>query len=100
MLSRSRGSDVAQKASALGLKTKPWVKTSLAPGSKVVSDYLDAGGLTPFLDQRLDKSWREELTRECREGNVYAVGISAMTGLQIRGGIEAAETVRAAFSAP
>ncbi len=41
---------VARKASLKGLRTKPWVKTSLAPGSKVVTDYLDAGGLTPYLN--------------------------------------------------
>jgi aconitate hydratase len=42
---------VAKKAVEKGLKTKPWVKSSLAPGSKVVSDYLDDAGLTPYLDQ-------------------------------------------------
>jgi aconitate hydratase len=42
---------VAKKAVERGLTTKPWVKTSLAPGSKVVTDYLDKAGLTPFLDQ-------------------------------------------------
>lgn len=41
---------VARKASLRGLRTKPWVKTSLAPGSKVVTDYLDRSGLTPYLD--------------------------------------------------
>jgi aconitate hydratase len=41
---------VARKARALGLKTKPWVKTSLAPGSQVVTDYLDASGLQADLD--------------------------------------------------
>ncbi|MGH6621200.1 MAG: aconitate hydratase, partial [Alphaproteobacteria bacterium] len=41
---------LAQKAVAKGLKAKPWVKTSLAPGSQVVTDYLDAAGLTPALD--------------------------------------------------
>ncbi len=41
---------VAKKAVQRGLATKPWVKTSLAPGSKVVSDYLDAAGLTPYLE--------------------------------------------------
>ena len=34
-----------------GLKAKPWVKTSLAPGSKVVTDYLQRGGLMPYLEQ-------------------------------------------------
>ncbi len=42
---------VAKKAALAGLSVKPWVKTSLAPGSRVVSDYLDKGGLTPYLDQ-------------------------------------------------
>lgn len=41
---------VARKAVALGLKTKPWVKTSLAPGSQVVTDYLNAVGLSTDLD--------------------------------------------------
>ena len=41
---------VARKARALGLTRKPWVKTSLAPGSKVVTDYLDASGLTEDLN--------------------------------------------------
>jgi len=42
---------LAKKAVERGLGSKPWVKTSLAPGSKVVSDYYDRAGLTPFLDQ-------------------------------------------------
>ncbi|EKE70553.1 aconitate hydratase [Oceanibaculum indicum] len=42
---------VAQKALAKGLKAKPWVKTSLAPGSQVVTDYLEAAGLQKSLDQ-------------------------------------------------
>jgi aconitate hydratase len=42
---------VARKAVERGLVRKPWVKTSLAPGSKVVTEYLNAAGLTPFLDQ-------------------------------------------------
>ncbi|GAA0738806.1 aconitate hydratase AcnA [Sphingomonas japonica] len=41
---------VARKARALGLKPKPWVKTSLAPGSQVVTDYLTKAGLTEDLD--------------------------------------------------
>jgi len=41
---------VARKARALGLKSKPWVKTSLAPGSQVVSEYLNAAGLQEDLD--------------------------------------------------
>ncbi len=41
---------VAKKADALGLKPKPWVKTSLAPGSQVVTDYLEKAGLQKHLD--------------------------------------------------
>tara|TARA_B100001939_G_scaffold201362_1_gene173036 strand:+ start:4481 stop:7165 length:2685 start_codon:yes stop_codon:yes gene_type:complete len=41
---------VAKKANELGLKTKPWVKTSLAPGSQVVTDYLKKAGLQEHLD--------------------------------------------------
>ena len=41
---------VAQKASARGLTVKPWVKTSLAPGSKVVTEYLEQTGLQASLD--------------------------------------------------
>jgi len=41
---------VARKAVALGLETRPWVKTSLAPGSKVVTDYLRKAGLDTYLD--------------------------------------------------
>lgn len=41
---------VARKAVAKGLKAKPWVKTSLAPGSKVVTEYYDKAGLTGDLD--------------------------------------------------
>jgi aconitate hydratase len=42
---------VAKKAVEKGLTRKPWVKSSLAPGSKVVTEYLDAAGLTPYLNQ-------------------------------------------------
>jgi aconitate hydratase 1 len=41
---------VAKKANELGLKPKPWVKTSLAPGSQVVTDYLEKAGLQSHLD--------------------------------------------------
>jgi aconitate hydratase len=41
---------VAKKANELGLKPKPWVKTSLAPGSQVVTDYLNKAGLQAHLD--------------------------------------------------
>jgi aconitate hydratase A / 2-methylisocitrate dehydratase len=42
---------LAKKAVERGLRAKPWVKTSLAPGSKVVTDYLLKAGLTPYLEQ-------------------------------------------------
>ncbi len=42
---------VAKKAVERGLERKPWVKTSLAPGSKVVTDYLEKAGLAPYLDR-------------------------------------------------
>ena len=42
---------VAKKAAALGITRKPWVKTSLAPGSQVVSAYLEAAGLQEELDK-------------------------------------------------
>src|SRR5690606_41057519 len=41
---------VAKKADALGLNPKQWVKTSLAPGSEVVTDYLEKAGLQKHLD--------------------------------------------------
>jgi aconitate hydratase len=42
---------LAKKASEKGLTSKPWVKTSLAPGSKVVTEYLAKAGLTPYLEK-------------------------------------------------
>jgi aconitate hydratase len=42
---------LAKKAVERGLERKPWVKTSLAPGSKVVMDYYDRAGLTPYLEK-------------------------------------------------
>ena len=42
---------LAKKAIEKGLKTKPWVKTSLAPGSQVVTDYLEKSGLNKYLDE-------------------------------------------------
>src|SRR6056300_534422 len=42
---------LAKKAIELGIKTKPWVKTSLAPGSQVVTDYLEKAGLNTYLDK-------------------------------------------------
>jgi aconitate hydratase len=42
---------LAKRAVELGLSSAPWVKTSLAPGSKVVADYYDKAGLTPYLNK-------------------------------------------------
>jgi aconitate hydratase len=42
---------LAKNAVERGLRSKPWVKTSLAPGSKVVTDYLERAGLTPYLNE-------------------------------------------------
>ena len=42
---------LAKNAVAKGLKSKPWVKTTLAPGSKVVTDYYDKAGLTKYMEQ-------------------------------------------------
>jgi aconitate hydratase len=42
---------LAKRAVEMGLESKPWVKTSLAPGSRVVTEYLDRAGLTPYLEK-------------------------------------------------
>ena len=42
---------MAKRAVELGLRSQPWVKTSLAPGSRVVTDYYEKAGLTPYLNQ-------------------------------------------------
>src|SRR5206468_3650266 len=42
---------LAKKAVEKGLRTPPWVKSSLAPGSRVVTDYYNKAGLMPYLDQ-------------------------------------------------
>ncbi|MDR2973121.1 MAG: aconitate hydratase AcnA [Propionibacteriaceae bacterium] len=42
---------LAKRAVEHGLRSKPWVKTTLSPGSQVVTDYLDKAGLTPYLEQ-------------------------------------------------
>ena len=42
---------IAKKAVERGLSSKPWVKTSMAPGSQVVTDYMDSAGLTPYLER-------------------------------------------------
>ncbi len=80
---------VAKKAVEKGLKVKPWVKTSLAPGSQVVTDYLEKAGLNKYLDQLgfnlvgygcttcignsgpLDKEISETIHKE----NLYAVSV-------------------------
>ena len=80
---------VAKKAVELGLETRPWVKTSLAPGSKVVTDYLRESGLTPYLDKLgfnlvgygcttcIGNSGplREEISEAVREGDLVAVSV-------------------------
>ena len=60
---------LAKKAVELGLETKPWVKTSLAPGSQVVTDYLAKAGLNVFLDKlgfNLGWIWLHNLYRKLR----------------------------------
>ena len=58
---------VARKARARGLDSKPWVKTSLAPGSQVVTDYLDKAGLSRGLERdrlRSGRLWLHHLHRQ------------------------------------
>jgi aconitate hydratase len=80
---------LAKKAIEKGLKVKPWVKTSLAPGSQVVTDYLEKAGLNKYLDKLgfnlvgygcttcignsgpLDQNISEAI----KEGNLYAVSV-------------------------
>jgi aconitate hydratase len=80
---------LAKKSIEKGLIVKPWVKTSLAPGSQVVTDYLEKAGLNKYLDELgfnlvgygcttcignsgpLDKNISEAI----REGNLYAVSV-------------------------
>ena len=52
---------LAKKAAERGLAPKPWVKTSLAPGSRVVMDYYDRAGLTPWLDLCRHRDYAEDL---------------------------------------
>ncbi|RMD95580.1 MAG: aconitate hydratase AcnA [Calditrichaeota bacterium] len=80
---------VAKKAVERGLKPKPWVKTSLAPGSKVVMDYLNEAGLTPYLEKLgfhlvafgcttcIGNSGPlpEPITKAIKEGNLVAVAV-------------------------
>ncbi len=80
---------LAKKAIEKGLKVKPWVKTSLAPGSQVVTDYLEKAGLNKYLDELgfnlvgygcttcignsgpLDQNISEAI----KKGNLYAVSV-------------------------
>jgi aconitate hydratase len=80
---------VAKKAVEKGLSVKPWVKTSLAPGSKVVTEYLREAGLTPYLDQLRfnlvgygcttcignSGPLPTEISREIEERNLVAVAV-------------------------
>ena len=80
---------LAKKAVELGLQTKPWVKTSLAPGSQVVTDYLAKAGLNIFLDQLgfnlvgygcttcIGNSGplAENISESIKKDNIYAVSV-------------------------
>ena len=80
---------LAKKAVELGLQTKPWVKTSLAPGSQVVTDYLAKAGLNVFLDKLgfnlvgygcttcIGNSGPlpEEIVKAIEKENIYAVSV-------------------------
>ena len=80
---------LAKNAVERGLTTKPWVKTSLAPGSKVVTDYLDEAGLTPFLERSASISsataarrasatpgrCRTHIANAIRDGNLVAAAV-------------------------
>jgi len=80
---------LAKKAIEKGLKVKPWVKTSLAPGSQVVTDYLEKAGLNKYLDQLgfhlvgygcttcIGNSGplKENISEAIQKGNLYAVSV-------------------------
>jgi len=80
---------LAKKAIAKGLKAKPWVKTSLAPGSKVVTDYLEKAGLNKYLDELgfhlvgygcttcIGNSGplKQNISDAIQKGNLYAVSV-------------------------
>ncbi len=80
---------LAKKAVERGLRTKPWVKTSLAPGSRVVTDYLRQTGLLPYLEALRfhvvgygcttcignSGPLRPEVERAVREHDLYAVSV-------------------------
>ncbi len=80
---------LAKKAVEKGLTTKPWVKTSLAPGSQVVTDYLEKAGLNKYLDQLgfnlvgygcttcIGNSGplQENISEAIKQENIYAVSV-------------------------
>ncbi len=80
---------LAKKAVEKGLNVKPWVKTSLAPGSQVVTDYLEKAGLNKYLDQLgfhlvgygcttcIGNSGplKENISEAIQKGNLYAVSV-------------------------
>jgi len=80
---------LAKNAVEKGLKTKPWVKTSLAPGSQVVTDYLEKAGLNNYLDQLgfnlvgygcttcIGNSGplQENISEAIKKENIYAVSV-------------------------
>ena len=80
---------LAKKAVEKGLKSKPWVKTSLAPGSQVVTDYLEKAGLNNYLDQLgfnlvgygcttcIGNSGplKENISEAVKKENIYAVSV-------------------------
>jgi len=80
---------LAKKAVELGLKVKPWVKTSLAPGSQVVTDYLEKAGLNKYLDELgfhlvgygcttcIGNSGplKQNISDAIQKGNLYAVSV-------------------------
>ena len=80
---------LAKKAIEKGLKVKPWVKTSLAPGSQVVTDYLERAGLNKYLDQLgfhlvgygcttcIGNSGplKSNISEAIQNGNLYAVSV-------------------------
>lgn len=80
---------LAKKAVEKGLKVKPWVKTSLAPGSQVVTDYLEKAGLNKYLDQLgfhlvgygcttcIGNSGplKQNISEAIQKGNLYAVSV-------------------------
>ena len=80
---------LAKKAIEKGLQVKPWVKTSLAPGSKVVTDYLEKAGLNKYLDELgfhlvgygcttcIGNSGplKQNISDAIQKGNLYAVSV-------------------------